>query len=89
MSAEGKKIKEHFKKEFIKQWQSDPISGEIKLEVNYYWGDKRKRDIDNFSKLWLDAGTGIIWEDDNQISELLLKRNYDKNFPRIEIIIKK
>jgi Holliday junction resolvase RusA-like endonuclease len=41
--------------------------------------------LDNFNKLWQDALTGIVYEDDSQIAELHLYRDYDKARPRIEI----
>jgi Holliday junction resolvase RusA-like endonuclease len=33
-----------------------------------------KPDIDNLAKLYLDSGNGILWEDDNIICELHLKK---------------
>jgi Holliday junction resolvase RusA-like endonuclease len=85
MSAEGKEAKKCFQDEFTVQYRAKPLSCDLKLTVSYFWGDKRRRDIDNFSKLWMDAGTGILWEDDCQITELTLKKFYDKNNPRVEI----
>jgi len=35
----------------------------------------------------MDALTGIVWEDDSQIVEALVKKRYDKENPRIEIVI--
>ena len=85
MSKEGKEAKKRFQEEFKEQYGEIPLVGDLKLTVVYFWGDRRVRDIDNFSKLWMDAGTGIVWSDDNQISELTLKRDYCKECPRIEI----
>jgi len=87
MSKEGKEAKKMLQDEFIVQYRHKPLTCNLKLTVSYFWGDRRIRDIDNFSKLWMDAGTGIIWEDDSQIVELTLKKFYDKNNPRIEIEI--
>jgi Holliday junction resolvase RusA-like endonuclease len=47
--------------------------------------DQRDLVLDNFNKLWQDALTGIVYEDDSQIAELHLYRDYDKARPRIEI----
>ena len=52
-----------------------------------YFGTKRKADLDNFNKLSLDALTGIVWHDDSQISDLRLRRGYDKERPRIEVTL--
>jgi Holliday junction resolvase RusA-like endonuclease len=43
--------------------------------------------LDNFNKLWQDALTGIVYEDDSQIAELHLYRDYDKANPRLEVVI--
>lgn len=53
----------------------------------FYFGTKRKADLDNFNKLWQDALTGVVYEDDSQICELHLFRKYDKANPRIEIVV--
>ena len=87
MTKEGKDAKKRFQDEFLVQYGTKPLSGDLKLTVGYFWGDRRIRDIDNFSKLWMDAGTGYVWVDDSQIQELTLKKFYDKKFPRVEIEI--
>lgn len=69
------------------QWRGEPIRGNIIASMVLYFGDKRKHDIDNFCKIALDSLTGIVWEDDSQIQELTIVKEYDKNNPRIEIII--
>jgi Holliday junction resolvase RusA-like endonuclease len=48
---------------------------------------KRKADLDNFNKLWQDALSGIVYNDDSRIGELHLYRDYDKARPRIEATI--
>jgi len=47
-----------------------------------------KPDLDNLSKFYLDAGNGILWEDDRQIAKLSLEKKY-ANEPRVEIEVKK
>jgi Holliday junction resolvase RusA-like endonuclease len=57
------------------------------VSITLYFGTKRKADLDNLNKLSLDALTGIAYLDDSQISELHLKRAYDKARPRIEVVL--
>ena len=57
------------------------------VSIKYYFGDKRVRDIDNFSKTIFDSFSGIIWKDDRQIEKLTLEKFYDKRNPRTEVII--
>ena len=46
------------------------------VRLFFYWGDKRRRDIDNFAKPILDAITEsqMVWVDDSQIDELHIYR---------------
>lgn len=84
MTAEGKAIKEAYKWE-LKAQKAKINPGDLEVEIKLYFDDKRKRDVDNFNKLVLDAGTDILWEDDSQIMKLIIEKFYDKENPRIEI----
>lgn len=66
------------------KWEKD---GEFEVKTNLYFGDKRKHDIDNYSKILLDAATGFIWDDDNQIKKMTVEKHYDKNKPRVDILV--
>ena len=35
----------------------------------------------------MDALTGIVWEDDSQIVEAVVRKNHDKEQPRIVILV--
>jgi crossover junction endodeoxyribonuclease RusA len=87
MTAEGKAIKEGYQWEAKSQWKGDPITEPVALSIRFYFATKRRRDLDNQNKLVLDALTGIVYEDDSQIDELHLYRRYDKQNPRIEIVL--
>lgn len=87
MSAEGKKIKENYYYQAKSQWKENILKDNLIIEINLYFGTKRKCDIDNFGKLLLDSLTGIIWEDDSQIQKMIVEKHYDKENPRIEINI--
>lgn len=52
-----------------------PISGRIRLLVDLYPPDRRRRDLDNHIKPLQDALTKCrIWEDDSQVDELKITR---------------
>lgn len=51
-----------------KPWTSDDLS----VTIDFYLPDRRRRDLDNLSKAVLDACNGIVWEDDQQITRLVL-----------------
>jgi crossover junction endodeoxyribonuclease RusA len=85
MTAEGKAAKEEYGWEAKRQWQAKPLAGEIVLSVTFYFKTKRRRDLDNQNKILFDALSGIVYDDDSQIAELRLRREYDRARPRIEV----
>jgi len=88
MSKEGKDRKEEYHWELKQQWgRKKPLQGNLSIGIDLYFGDKRKRDWDNFHKLSMDAMSGIVWDDDSQVLEAVVKKEYDKKNPRIEINI--
>jgi Holliday junction resolvase RusA-like endonuclease len=89
MTAEGAAIKEDYGWQAKSQWQAEPLKDDVAIDAIFYYGTRRKFDLDNANKLWADALAGIVYEDDNQIASLFLKRRYDKENPRIEITISK
>jgi crossover junction endodeoxyribonuclease RusA len=70
------------------KWQTEALQGTIEMAIHLYFGDKRKRDIDCYLKILLDALTGIVYEDDSQINILHVFKHLDKDNPRTEIDIK-
>jgi len=55
--------------------------------IAFYTASYQRRDVDNMSKLVLDACTGIIWKDDSQVKELHCYVERQDPNPRTEIII--
>lgn len=87
MSKEGKSIKEDYQWQIKNQYKGKPMEGELSIVVDFYFGTKRKCDIDNFSKLLFDSMNGMVWLDDSQIEQAFFTKYYDKDYPRIEIQI--
>jgi len=88
MTQRGKDLKEHYQWE-LKSQRPKLLVGDLKVKLDLFFKDKKKRDVDNFNKLILDAGSGILYADDSQIQRLTVTKNYDKNNPRIVISIMK
>src|SRR4051812_13042738 len=86
MTKQGKDIKTAYQWEAKAQWRLPPLSDDLKVLVRFFFGTKRKADLDNFNKLWQDALSGVVYEDDSQIAELHLYRDYDKQRPRISML---
>ena len=87
MSAKGKELKKQYQDEMWKQRSGGIMKEPLELNVKIYFSGKGKHDIDNFSKLILDAGNGILWEDDGLIHKMTVEKDYDKSAPRIELIL--
>lgn len=85
MTPEGKAIKEDYAWQAKSQWKLPMLAEPFGIRVYFFHGTKRKQDIDNYSKLMLDACSRIVWEDDNLIHEMHSFKRYDKENPRIEL----
>lgn len=88
MTAEWKAIKESYSLQARVQ-RTEIIEWDIKANIKLFFDDKRKRDIDNYCKLLLDSLSWVCYEDDKQIQIMTIKKDYDKNNPRIEINLEK
>lgn len=87
ISKAGRALKTNY------QWQAksqlkikQPIKEGLNLHIFLFFGDKRKRDIDNYGKILLDSLSGILYIDDSQIQVMTVVKNYCKENPRIEIL---
>lgn len=87
MTPEGKRIKQDYRYEVLAQYRGLILKEPLTMTIRYYFGSKRRADLDNFNKLPIDALTGIVYLDDSQISALHLYRCYDKARPRIEVTV--
>jgi crossover junction endodeoxyribonuclease RusA len=68
------------------RWQRHP-GAMYRVELAVIFPDARRRDIDNTAKAVLDACNGVAWEDDSQISELTVRREIDRERPRVEVVV--
>lgn len=89
MTKAGKDLKESYAKQAREQYNGEVLQGELYIEIDLYFGNKRRHDYDNYGKILNDSLTGIIWEDDSQIEHCgKIKKHYCKENPRIEIMCK-
>jgi crossover junction endodeoxyribonuclease RusA len=85
MSKEGRDLKMSYSLQARMQWKYPMILDDVIVTIALYFGDKRRRDIDNWHKILLDSLTGIVWKDDSQIQEMRVTKNIGK--PRIELTV--
>lgn len=73
---------------FYRHVQSSLSKKERELRLSGAHRPTVKPDTDNYIKSTLDGLNGLLWEDDNQIVDLVAHKYYSDN-PRIEIEVKK
>ena len=67
----------------------EPFRFQLLVEIDFYNGNKRRRDLDNMAKLVLDALNKEAYDDDNQVVELNLRKFYtDKDNARTVITLR-
>jgi Holliday junction resolvase RusA-like endonuclease len=49
--------------------------------MNFYVGQRQRRDVDNFVKLVLDGLTGHAWKDDSQVTEIHARIIHESDNP--------
>lgn len=75
ISKQGKEWRKKVEGELIKVMKGKEIMKK-NVEVNILLGfkDKRANDVDNFTKTILDCMSEIVFEDDRQITKLLIEK---------------
>ncbi len=89
VGKEGKQFKQQFQMFVMmaKTGLKKPLKSRLKMRIELYFKDNRRRDIDNYCKGILDAMSGLIFDDDEQIDTLLLKKHKGSGVNKIEIVI--
>lgn len=67
------------------KWRTDL---RYSVSLFLFFGDARKRDLDNCAKAITDALNGVAYEDDAQIDELYVVRYEDKDRPRAVVSVR-
>ena len=89
-----------YQPERVKAWQSavawearaamqgrGPLIGDLAVTLDFYLPDRRRRDLDNLSKGTLDSCNGIVWDDDQQITTLLVNKFYGSSEPGVTVTV--
>ena len=56
------------------------LDGELYARITYFHAQKTELDVDNIPKPILDALIGIVYDDDNRISQCLITRVSQKDY---------
>lgn len=63
--------------------------GPVEIEIKYYLGANRKKDLTNLPKTTCDALSDVFYTDDSQIVKATMEKFFDKQNPRVEILVKR
>jgi len=64
-----------------------PMAGPLVVTLEFHRKNRRRVDLDNLEKTVLDAGNGILWEDDSQIMEMHSRKFLGCDYPRVEVML--
>lgn len=81
------KLKQDYFYEAKMQWSYGVEKRAFSVRIDFFFKDRKRRDLANHEKLILDALIGIVYEDDSQIDELSLFRRHDAERPRVEVTV--
>lgn len=80
LSKKGREFKEYIEGSLwqLKLRKDIPHFGKarLKIELSFFFKGKRKRDTDNYIKPTIDCLSGILFDDDEQVDEVIAKRYY-------------
>ena len=63
--------------------------GPFGLAVFLFFGDRRKRDLDNVLKSISDALNKLLYDDDHQLDEIYAVRDFDIRSPRAVVTVRR
>lgn len=89
ISEKGRAYRGEVIAEVLQHGNNLKLAGRLHVEMELFPPDKRRRDIDNFSKAILDALTHAgLWLDDSQIDKMTVVRGaVNKEFPHAYITV--
>jgi Holliday junction resolvase RusA-like endonuclease len=83
ITKKGKEWRKHIQENLPKE----SLGGaRLKLDITITFKGKRKRDLDNYLKPLIDTFSGFLFDDDEQIDEIVAKRIYGKD-NHVDIIL--
>ena len=72
----------------MKEQEAEILKVPVELELKVWFGDKRKRDLQNCFDTVCDSLENIVYTDDSQIRKLTGYKYYEKNIWKFEILIR-
>jgi crossover junction endodeoxyribonuclease RusA len=64
------------------------LLGSFEVECVFFLPSRLRKDVDNCAKAVLDGLNGVAWADDNQVTDLVIRKRCDTKAPRTEVTIR-
>lgn len=61
------------------------MEARVWMRIVAYMPGRHRVDLDNVAKAITDACNGVLYDDDSQIDELYVRREIDREHPRVEV----
>lgn len=87
LSKPGREYKNIIEKVIKEQFLDEIIKENVKMKINLFFSDNRKRDCDNYQKPLIDCFNKNVLKDDSQIFDLRTIKHLGCEHDSIEIII--
>lgn len=65
----------------------EPLTGRVAIRIHFHNGNRRRRDLDNMTKLILDALNGVAYVDDHQVDRITATKQYAPGNPHTHVTI--
>jgi crossover junction endodeoxyribonuclease RusA len=87
-TPEGTRKAEHTIQAAWRQTLAKPFAHQVVASIDFFNGNKRRRDLDNMAKLVLDALNKVAYADDHQIVAMELRKFFcSPERARVEITL--
>jgi crossover junction endodeoxyribonuclease RusA len=70
----------------IEEMKLNKVLGDIELTIIFSFGDRRRRDIDNYGKAIIDCVKGVMFEDDSAIMRLVMIKKLGARETSMDIV---
>ena len=64
-----------------------PLETPVRITLEVFFPDRRRRDLDNVQKAIGDALQGVLFVDDSQVVEWRTRKSVDRENPRCEVTV--
>jgi crossover junction endodeoxyribonuclease RusA len=88
MKKAAKEMKASYIEQTQKQYGWELMEWPLEIFIKLYFNSRARRDRDNRHKISMDSLEWIVFKDDSQIQIAHVEKFYDKENPRIELVIK-